>query len=146
MKHWKTQLMVWLQVFLIQGSSSSRKVNLCCSQSQVLDIINNQCTDNNKSNRQTVADLVTNFVNSDIEVNDGSHPPACRGSDSEHFSLRAEEGKITPEGHLVTKKYGEDFIITDYCLTASGDSDDVVAVTCNPCSTGQVRGSGCATK
>merc|ERR1712227_707348 len=138
MKPWKAQLLVSLQIFMIHGSSPSTKLNLCCSQSQILDITKNQCKDNNNSNGQTVDDLVSNFVNSDMEVNEGNLPPAC--SDIEKFSLKLEEGRITPEGHLLTTKYGEDFAITDYCLTATDYSDDVVAVTCNPCASEQVRG------
>ena len=84
---------------------------------------------------------MSNFVNSDISVNEGTHLPACGSRDIEKFSLKLKEGIITSEGQLVTNKYGKDYLITDFCLTASGNSDDVFAVTCNPCSTGQVTHS-----
>ena len=123
-------------ILIFTVSASAISVPSCCPDDQILDTDTMACVrgDSGPLDLSDFSDPSDTQITLD-SVN--SMIPTCAEGNLETFSMQKHpSAKLLADGHLMTKKYG-DSRVRDFCVSATA-TQDVVAVSCDPCASGQV--------
>ena len=126
----------FILIFTLSASAVTT-VPSCCHHGQILDTDTMSCVSGHSGSldlsdfsEPSATQIRLDMVNSMI--------PTCAGNNVETFSMRKQQSaKLLADGQLMTSKYGDSKVM-DFCVSATV-SQDVVAVLCDPCASGQVR-------